>query len=469
MPKLSTNRRNFLKLGLGGIATAAVAPHLWIPRISRAGMDIPRSRHNHMLLFNLDGGARTVPMFNGDVDAMWNPYGTQSGSPGTEWGVGAVFDNMPYQDTVAMGMAAVPPITAISHEIAVLATIDHTPGASSGVGDHQTARNWIGSGFGEGGPGIISRIYSGHKNYTEGGGGLVFPPAVIGTGQATTPLGIPHGSITPVMVPSHAEFVAQNGDDAGGQPAWARALEAGLDGYAVSSRSNRHKQVISRLANGKANVEAFRNVFLDPALKVEAEPTGSANGLTNAQLAAILGTSQLGRDTALALRFLGYGSAAVCIGDAGNAAASVGGWDTHSGEMTAYPDSAKNLARVLCGVNYALKLMPHPEGGTYWDHTIIGCVTEFGRDNVMDNGYNSGGGSDHTGGPGSRYQAYFVTGGLVTKGGKIFGRTDPSTMDLMPGEPVFGTTAFYAMLFAALDIETESFWPGIAPVDVVFG
>ncbi|MFO0633881.1 MAG: DUF1501 domain-containing protein [Nannocystaceae bacterium] len=469
MPKLSSNRRNFLKLGLGGIATAAVAPHLWIPRISRAGMDIPRSRHNHMLLFNLDGGARTVPMFNGDVDAMWNPYGTQSGSPGTEWGVGAVFDNMPYQDTVSLGMAAVPAITAISHEIAVLATVDHTPGASSGVGDHQTARNWIGSGFGEGGPGIISRIYSGHKNYTQGGGGLVFPPAVIGTGQATTPLGIPHGSITPVMVPSHAEFVAQNGDDAGGQPAWARALEAGLDGYAVNSRSNRHKQVISRLANGKANVEAFRNVFLDPALKVEAEPTGSANGLTNAQLAAILGTSQLGRDTALALRFLGYGSAAVCIGDAGNAAASVGGWDTHSGEMTAYPDSAKNLARVLCGVNYALKLMPHPEGGTYWDHTIIGCVTEFGRDNVMDNGYNSGGGSDHTGGPGSRYQAYFVTGGLVTKGGKLFGRTDPSTMDLLPGEPVFGTTAFYAMLFAALDIETESFWPGIEPVDVVFG
>lgn len=468
MSKFFANRRNFLKYGLTGVAGAIAAPHLWIPRLSHAGGDIPRSRHNHVLLFNLDGGARTVPMFNGNVDGRWNPYGVQAGSGTTDWGVSAVFDNQPYQDTVALGMAAVPPITAISHEICVLGTVDHTPGASSGVGDHQTARNWIGSGLGEGGPGIISRIYSSHKNYTEGSNGLVFPPAVIGTGQATTPLGAPDGSITPVMVPSHSEFVAQNGDDAGGQPEWARALEAGLDGYAIKSRSNRHKQMIARLANGKANVEAFRNVFLDPALKVESEPGGTANGLTNAQLAAILGTSQLGRDTALALRFLGYGSAAVCVGDSGNAGASVGGWDTHSGEESAYPMSANTLARVLAGVNYALKLMPHPEGGTYWDHTLVGCVTEFGRDNVMDNGYNSGGGSDHTGGPGSRYQSYFMMGGLVANGGRIFGRTDPMSMEVMANEPVFGTTAYYATMMSVLDIDHEPFWPGIVPVSEPF-
>ncbi len=465
---MSTRRRTFLKLGLGGIATGAVAPHLWIPRISKAALPIPSSRHNHVILFDLDGGARTVPMFNPDVDMKWNPYGMQAGSPGTEWAVSGVFDNQPYQDTVALGMPPVPSITQISHEITVLGTIDHTPGAANGVGDHQTARNWISSGFAEGGAGIMSRVYAAHKNYTEGGGGLVFPPAVIGTGNATTPLGAPHGSITPVMVPSHSDFVAQNGDDAGGQPEWARALEAGLDGYAIKSRSNAHKQTISRLANGKANVEAFRNVFLDPALKVEAEPTGERNGLTNAQLAAILGTTQLGRDAALALRFIGYGSAAVVIGDSGNVAADVGGWDTHSGEMTAYPASANNLARVLCGLNFALKQMPHPEGGTYWDHTLIGMCTEFGRDNTMDTGYNSGGGSDHTGGPGSRYQSWFVSGGLVGQAGKHFGHTDKSTMEVMTGEPVFGTTNYYAMMFSLLDIDIEGIWPGIEPVNVIF-
>jgi Protein of unknown function (DUF1501) len=468
MSMFKGNRRSFLKLGAGGLATAAAAPYLWIPRMSKAALQIPTSKHNHVILFSLDGGCRTVPMFNAGLDMRWAPYGMQAGSPGTDWSVSGVFDNMPYQDTVALGMPAVPPITAISHEIAIFATIDHTPGANSGVGDHQTARNWIGSGFGEGGPGIVSRIYAGHKSYTEGSTGLVFPPAVIGAGQATTPIGIPYGSITPVMVPSHSEFVAQNGDDAGGQPAWARALEAGLDGYAIKSRSNQHKQVISRLANGKANVEAFRNVFLDPALKVESEPTGTANGLTNAQLAAILGTSQLGRDTALALRFIGYGSATVVVGHSGNQGASVGGWDTHSGEMGAYAAAANELARVIAGLNYALKLMPHPEGGSYWDHTIIGMFTEFGRDNTNADGFNSGGGSDHTGGPGSRYQSWFVTGGLVAAGGQQFGKTDPMTMELMTDEPVFGTTNYYAMLLALLDIDVEPIWPGVDPVNVIF-
>ncbi|HWB79289.1 MAG TPA: DUF1501 domain-containing protein [Nannocystaceae bacterium] len=462
------NRRNFLKVASAAIAGAAVAPYVWIPKMSKAHLDIPSSKHNHVLLFSLDGGCRTVPMFNAGLDMRWAPYGVQTGSPGTEWSVSGVFDNMPYQDTVALGMPAVPSLPQISHEIAILGTIDHTPGASSGVGDHQTARNWIGSGFGEGGPGIISRIYAGHKLYTEGSNGLVFPPAVIGTGQATTPIGIPYGSITPVMVPSHSEFVAQNGDDAGGQPEWARALEAGLDGYAIKSRGNFDKQVISRLANGKANVEAFRNVFLDPALKVETEPTGAANGLTNAQLAAILGTSQLGRDTALALRFLGYGSAAVVVGHSGDGGASVGGWDTHSGEMTAYPVAANELARVLAGLNYALKMMPHPEGGTFWDHTLIGMFTEFGRDNTNADGYNSGGGSDHTGGPGSRYQSWFVSGGLVTQGGKQFGKTDAMTMEVLQDEPVFGTTNYYAMMLSLLDIDVEPIWPGIEPVNVIF-
>ena len=46
---MSTRRRNFLKLGLGGIATGAIAPHLWIPRISKAALPIPSSRKNYSI------------------------------------------------------------------------------------------------------------------------------------------------------------------------------------------------------------------------------------------------------------------------------------------------------------------------------------------------------------------------------------------------------------------------------------
>jgi uncharacterized protein (DUF1501 family) len=261
------------------------------------------------------------------------------------------------------------------------------------------------------------------------------------------------------MVPSFGEFAAQSGDDGGGQPEWARVFEAGLDDYAIKSRGASNKVQISRLANGKGNVEAFRNVFTDPALRVAEAPT-AGNDLTNADLAAILGTSELGRNLALALRFLQYGSAAVTVGH--------DGWDTHSSESGMYTDSANDLARAFAGLNFALKRLPHPEGGTYWDHTVVMVQSEFGRDNVMGNGFNSGGGSDHSGGPGSRFQAFPYMGGLVTQGGKMFGRTDSSTMEPLDGEPIFGTTAHMAMALALLDINIEDIWPGIDPVDVIF-
>lgn len=306
---------------------------------------------------------------------------------------------------------------------------------------------------------MMSLIYARHKNYTEGSAGLVFPPVVIGSGAATTIFGIPDGSITPVMVPSFSEFASQSGDDAGGQPEWARDFEAGLDGATAAVRSARDRQLIERMSNGKQNVEAFRNVFLDPALKVATEPTAGLD-LTNADMAAILGTSLLGRNMALALRFLQHGSAAVLVGD--------NGWDTHSAEMGAYSTSANTLARVLAGLSFALKRMSHPEGGTYWERTLIILQSEFGRDNLQSNGYNSGGGSDHTGGPGSRYQAFPYMGGLVAQGGRFLGRTDPTTMEPMAGEPIYGTVNHMAMALAYLDITTEDIWAGVDPIADIF-
>jgi uncharacterized protein (DUF1501 family) len=454
-----SNRRTFLKLGLGGIATGAIAPWVWTPRISKAGLGIPASRHNHLIVINLDGGARTPPMFNGNVDTRWNPYGTQPGAGATEWGVGMIFDAAAYPDTTTAFGVAMPSLPMISDEICVLGTLDHTPGAAAGVGDHNVARDIISSGKQGGGPGMLSLIYARHKNYTEGSAGLVFPPVVIGSGAATTIFGIPDGSITPVMVPSFSEFASQSGDDAGGQPEWARAFESGLDGATATIRSARDRQLIERMSNGKQNVEAFRNVFLDPALKVATEPTAGTD-ITNAQMQAIFGDSLLGRNMALALRFLQHGSAAVLVGD--------NGWDTHSAESGAYAMSANTLARVLAGLSFALKRMTHPEGGTYWDHTLVMFQSEFGRDNLMSNGFNSGGGSDHTGGPGSRYQAFPYMGGLVGQGGRFFGRTDAATMEPLAGEPIYGTTAHMAMALAVLDIDTEEIWPGIDPVAEIF-
>lgn len=445
-----TKRRSFLKLGVGGIATGAVAPFVWVPKISKAALEIPSDKSNQLCVINLDGGARSAPMFNGNLDGMWNPYGVL-GTP-VEWGVGAVFTDTPYQETVALGMPEVPSIGTVANEMAVIATMDHTPGAAAGVGNHNTARNWISSGHEMGGAGIFSEIYRLQKRYTLGSEGLVFPPVVIGGGDATRPFANPSGTIEPVTTDSYLEFASQSGDNGGAQPDWARAMEGGLDGHFAGSRSARDFERITRLANGKENVEAFRDVFTSPVLKVAAEPTAMSHSLTNQQLEAIFGATDFGRDAALATRFLGQGSVATLI--------SRNGWDTHSNAMPVYEMMANEVARVICGFSYALKLMPHPEGGTIWDHTVICCISEFARDNVMGSGYNSGGGSDHVGGPGSRYQAYFMMGGPITQGGRKFGTTNPSSMEREDdGTPLYGTQDYLASLLAYLDIDYTQVFP----------
>jgi uncharacterized protein (DUF1501 family) len=307
----------------------------------------------------------------------------------------------------------------------------------------------------------MSMIYAGHHKYNQGVGEPAFPPVVIGTGEATTPFGIPLGSITPVMVPGFDEFQAQSGENGGTQPAWARQLEEGLDGAASLRRSNRDRELIDRIRNGKGNVEAFKAVFTDPVLDVVGSPGAAMHGLSNQQLEAALGTSRLGRDLALALRFIGFGSAAVLVGN--------NGWDTHSNELQAYFESANTLGRALAGLRLLLKMMEHPDGGTFWDRTLITITSEFGRDNVMGSGFNSGGGSDHTGSPASRNQAFPYMGGLVGQGGKIFGRTHPTSMAPEGGEPVFGTVEHMAMMLAVLEIDPEPYFPGIEPVTAIFG
>lgn len=461
-----SKRRAFLKAGLGTAAAAAIGPTIWVPRLSKAALNVPSDKDNHLILINLDGGARAVPMFNANVDARQNPFGTHAAAVG--WGVGGCFANTQYTDTSALGMAAVPSITEIASDIAVLATVDHTPGAPSGVGGHIQARNFIASGFEQGGPGLMSHVMRMHKYYgAEVAEFGVFPPVVIGGGDSTTPFAAPSGDSEPLKTTSFQEFAGQsgNGEDNEAQPDWARAFEAGLDKHTRDTHSAHDRAVMSRLALGKDAVEHFRSVFTDPALKVADAPTAEKHGLSNQQLAAIFGTSVFGRNAALTMRFLLEGSTAVLLGDSGE---SVGGnWDHHSAGQTRLPMLAQQLERVICGFNFALKMMPHPAGGTYWDHTVVATVSEFGRDNLMANGFNSGGGSDHVGTPGTRNQAYMVMGGPVTGGGEIYGQTDPSTLELI-GNDVWSTQNYLATWLSFLDIDYGEVFPSATPIDVLW-
>ena len=104
-----------------------------------------------------------------------------------------------------------------------------------------------------------------------------------------------------------------------------------------------------------------------------------------------------------------------------------------------------------------LQRMPHPEGGTYWDHTLVLCCTEFARDNTFpDTGWNNGGGADHRGTPASRLISMPLMGGMVSAGGQLLGRTDPKTY--LPVDESYHSQSVLATLTDALGMQTGQYF-----------
>jgi len=85
------------------------------------------------------------------------------------------------------------------------------------------------------------------------------------------------------------------------------------------------------------------------------------------------------------------------------AVAEVGGWDTHTGQDATLARLLESLSGALVGVRAGL--------GPAWDHTVVLCVTEFGR-TVAANGT---GGTDH-----GTASVALAAGGAV-RGGRVLG------------------------------------------------
>jgi uncharacterized protein (DUF1501 family) len=126
-----------------------------------------------------------------------------------------------------------------------------------------------------------------------------------------------------------------------------------------------------------------------------------------------------GADIALALRCFSLGSPMVTV------ARDV--YDMHDIEADAYAPRTEDLVRQLAGLHFLLHRMAHPDGGTYWDKTLVVTTSEFSRNNTNElTGFNTGNGSDHVGedeDP-ARNQAIVMMGGVVAAGGKLIGATD---------------------------------------------
>jgi hypothetical protein len=457
-PKKILHRRSFLGLGLGGVVTGAVAPMLWLPRATRAATPA-FGQVKHLILINANGGMRSTCLFNADVSDQWNPpaiSGKQSGASGTDWGVGGVFASDAYDGGIA---GSIPSVPQISNDVCVLGTVDHTPGEARGDGTHDSAQLRIATGAPDGTIGLLTRVYRDHDLYQDGGVEENLPPVVVGQARNFGAGSGEWGPFRPVTVNGYRDFANYSDDETSELPKWALGLERANDDWFAAQRAVRHRAMVDGLIDTKRQSVTFRPIFRDPILDLIGQPGETMHGMSNEELVAAMGGEQVSLDMALALRFVGFGAPAVVVGD--------GGWDFHSDELAEFPEKGQALGRMLAGLHFALKQLSHPDGGTYYDHSLVAVVSEFSRDNVELNGFNSGSGSDHNGGPGSRYQGLPFFGGVVGKRGKFYGETNATTMEPKSGEPIFATNAMLAMFLDVLGIETADHFPD-EPLEEIF-
>lgn len=418
---MKITRRSLLKLAASSAALAA-APTVLAPRRARAATEVFGAAR-HVLVLHAQGGFRSHCTFNAVGSFRHNPFGVQAASSGTDWALGAACGHTSW--TTSLG--EVPAFADVTHDVCVLACVDSNPGGPAEI-DHVAGHRRAATGSPAGPTGLLSLVGAHHALYREGFRADVMPPVEI----VPTDFGLGAGSYgerRPLTL-------------LGAQAAVNGALEV-RDGWHTEARrrfderflARRSPAFAKRLGNyrlAKHNAALFARMLKDPKLDIINAPDAADAGVTNAQLLEVLGDHDLadlgdpqpgirswGADVAVALRTFSLGTPMAVV--------TRNIYDMHDLERDAYGPRTQDLTRQLAGLRFLLRRMPHPEGGTYWDKTLVVTLSEFSRNNTFaETGFNSGDGSDHVAtddGP-ARNQAIAVMGGLVTKRGKRLGATD---------------------------------------------
>jgi hypothetical protein len=435
-------RRDFLR------TTAAAIALVGLSRKSGRAEGPPRARR--VLLLNAGGGLRSSAAFNASTKQRMNPWGVR-----TQAGVLKLGSVLRSADSVVTHSASawpgggnVPAIDQAASSFALIAATDHAPDGSARAGDHTDDVPRMGTGyFGRpDAPGLVTVLnrFRGANApapvATIGGGGFdISPPAWV----SDRPIDLSFDQL-PAQPP-------MAGSETVGRP-----LEDSLDAAVLARRRHLARQAVQSLINTKATLRKFGPVLADKRLRFDSDAYlgETLDGITNEMLLEAVGNASGSprdggaRNVALALRLLQLGAPAVSV--------SIGGFDTHDGEVDKAPPLYTRFARFLAGVHFALARMPDPEGGTMLEHTLVMTTSEFGRSGI-DGGFNAGQGTDHGSGPGWRYQAHVVFGAGITP--KKLHPTDDDNMPI--GKPC-STHRLLATIAAALgtpSAEIDKLWP----------
>jgi uncharacterized protein (DUF1501 family) len=199
----------------------------------------------------------------------------------------------------------------------------------------------------------------------------------------------------------------------------------------------------------------YAEIFNDPRLNVGQNSDEPMDGLSNNQLRLLLGGGGTARNVMLALRLFHFGCPAIFMNQ--------GGYDMHSGEEEGLPPRMNELNQLVSGLHTALKLMEHPSGGTYWDHTVVVLGSEFGR-TARGGRFNSARGSDHGGDNSTRWMSMPFMGGIFNEAGTA-GRTFGETLaeDLKASGQVYSYRSVMKTMMDWLGCDHSEFFPADQP------
>ncbi len=459
--KAGLNRRSFLK-GMGAAAAAAVAvPHIWIPREAIAQTEA-RGTVKHLLYIRLADGFRFTAAFNSDVANEFNPFGlADSVAGGTEWGVGKLLERSGWlegdngQLRRDLGMRPVPEIT---DQIAVIPCVDHEPMAARADGNHQTGLERFNTGYVGGGTSFFTMINYGLRQRFEDAreqGEIALPAFSLGDAGMARGASQYAAYRPPVMQGGGFERFGFSAGDS--LPEWASELSMSMDERYRDSRHMGVRGGIDGYMQTREATEQYADIFNDDILKIRNGSNDPIDGLSNAELDLIFGDNRVGRNVRLALRLFHFGCPAVYLNQ--------GRYDMHSGEENGLPPIMTELNRIISGLEMALKAMTHPEGGTYWDHTLVAFGSEFGR-TARGSRFNSARGSDHSGDNATRWMSMPFMGGPIDAagaGGRVFGATASDNLNAQ--DKVYSYRSVLKTMMDTLGCDHEEFFPADRPFD----
>jgi len=454
---MTNSRRSFLKLTGAAAAGAVLAPHIWIKN-AKAKQTIAHGGIKHLLYIRLSGGFRFTTAFNADVADKFNPFGLAEGvAEGTEWGVSRLMERAGWltPELEALGMKTVP---QMANQMTVLPCVDHEPLAGSADGNHQTALERYYTGYVNGPVGFFTMINYGLRERVLAAtaeGRIQLPAFVLGGSGMGRGLGKYAAYRPPVL--SGGGFDQFGFDSDAVIPEWATSMAANMD---QRYKERIHPQLqyhVDGYQETRKATKAYAEIFSSDALKINNNNQEPLDGLSNAQLAQIFGNDGAARNVRLALRLFHFGCPAIYLDQ--------GGYDMHSGEENGLPGRIEGLNRIISGLEMALKVMTHPDGGSYWDHTMVVFGSEFSR-TARGERFNSARGSDHGGDLATRWMSMPFMGGAVGRPGAMIGET--RSADLERQGAVFSYRSMLKTMMDGLGCDHSEFFPADEPFDDIF-